>query len=104
MDRERSSLLTIVEKGLNHITFLDSISFNTDDKQSYLENNITFEDFVQYLIFDILVSLNKRTDGYYVAYKPISLPCISFIFIEMKFIHCYSCMMFVIKYVSICND
>ena len=27
-------------------------------------------------------------DGYYVAYKPIKLLCILFMFIEMKFIHC----------------
>ena len=26
-------------------------------------------------------------DGYYVAYEPIILPCISFMFIEMKFIY-----------------
>ena len=29
-------------------------------------------------------------DGYYVAYKPITLSCILFMFIEMKFIHCHS--------------
>ena len=28
-------------------------------------------------------------DGYYVAYKPITLSSISFMFIEMKFIHCH---------------
>ena len=31
------------------------------------------------------------------AYKPITLPCISFMFIEMKFIHCHSCVMFAMK-------
>ena len=40
----------------------------------------------------------------HVAYKPITLPCIWFKFIEMKFIHCHSCVMFVMKSTSICND
>ena len=43
-------------------------------------------------------------DGYYVAYKSITLPCISFLFIEIKFIHCHTCVMFVVKSMSICND
>ena len=43
-------------------------------------------------------------DGYYVAYKPITLPCILFMFIEMKFIHCHSCVMFAMKSMSMCND
>ena len=41
-------------------------------------------------------------DGYYVAYKPITLSCI--LFIEMKFIHCHSCVMFAMKSMSMCND
>ena len=44
------------------------------------------------------------SDGYYVAYKPITLSCILFMFIEMKFIHCYSCVMFGMKSMSMCND
>ena len=43
-------------------------------------------------------------DGYYVAYKPITLSCILFMFIEMKFIHCHSCVMFAMKSMSMCND
>ena len=43
-------------------------------------------------------------DVYYVAYKPITLPFLSFIFIEMKFSYCHSCVIFVMKYISICND
>ena len=43
-------------------------------------------------------------DGYYVAYKPITFSCILFMFIEMKFIHCHSCVMFVMKSMSMCND
>ena len=46
----------------------------------------------------------EEVDGYYVAYKPITLPCISFTFIEMKFLHCHSCVMFAMKSMSICND
>ena len=38
------------------------------------------------------------------AYKPITLPCIVFMFIEMKFIHYHYCVMFVMKSMSICND
>ena len=40
-------------------------------------------------------------DRHYVAYKPITLPRISFMFIEMKFIHCHLCVMFVTKSMSI---
>ena len=43
-------------------------------------------------------------DGYYVACKPMTLPCISFIFIKMKFIHCHSCVMFALKSMNIYND
>ena len=44
------------------------------------------------------------TDGYYMTYKPIILSCILFMFIEMNFIHYHSCVMFVIKSMSMCND
>ena len=43
-------------------------------------------------------------DGYYVAYKPITLSCILLMFIEMKSIHCHSCVMFAMKSMSMCND
>ena len=43
-------------------------------------------------------------DGYYVAYKPITLSSILFMFIEMKLIHCHSCVMFAMKSMSMCND
>ena len=43
-------------------------------------------------------------DGYYMAYMPITLLCILFMFIEMKFIHCHSCVMFAMKSMSMCND
>ena len=46
---------------------------------------------------------NLIDDGNYVAYKPITLPSILFIFIEIKFIRCYYCVMFAIKSMSICN-
>ena len=42
-------------------------------------------------------------DGYYVAYKPITLSCIFFMFIKMKFIHCHSFVMFPMKFMSMCN-
>ena len=42
--------------------------------------------------------------GYYVAYKPITLSCILFMFIEIKFIHCHSCVTFAMKSMSMCND
>ena len=35
-------------------------------------------------------------------YKPIILPYISFMFIEMKFIHYHSYVMFVVNSMSIC--
>ena len=43
-------------------------------------------------------------DIYYVAYKPITLSCILFMFIEMIFTHCHSCEMFVMNSMSMCND
>ena len=39
-----------------------------------------------------------------VAYKPITLSCILFMFIEMKLIHCHSYVMFAMKSMSMCND
>ena len=44
------------------------------------------------------------SNGYYVAYKPITLPCVLFMFIERIFLYYHSCMMFVMKSMSICND
>ena len=43
-------------------------------------------------------------DGYYVAYKPIILPFISFMFIKIKFLYCHSCVMFAMKSMNICCD
>ena len=43
-------------------------------------------------------------DGYYVAYKLITLLCISFMLIEMKYIHCHSCVMFEMKSMTIYNN
>ena len=44
--------------------------------------------------------LGASNDGYYVAYKQITLSCILFMLIEMKFIHCHSCVMFAMKSMS----
>ena len=38
------------------------------------------------------------------AYKPITLSCILFMFVEMKFIHFHSCVMFAMNSMSMCND
>ena len=38
------------------------------------------------------------------AYKPITLSCILLMFIEMKFIHCHSCVMLAMKSMNMCND
>ena len=48
--------------------------------------------------------LRRVVIGYYVAYKPITLSCILFMFIEIKFIHCHSCVMLAMKSISMCND
>ena len=37
------------------------------------------------------------------VYKPITLSCIFFMFIEMKFIHCHSSVMSM-KSMNMCND
>ena len=50
------------------------------------------------------LGISVNTDGYYVAYKPITLLGISFMFIEMIFIRCHSCVMFAMKSMSMCND
>ena len=34
----------------------------------------------------------------------IIIPCISFIFIKIKFIHFHYCVMFLVNSMSICND
>ena len=52
----------------------------------------------------LFLTFRADIDGYYVAYKLITLVCILFIFIEMDFFHCHSCVMFVMKSMSICND
>ena len=49
-------------------------------------------------------NLGFATNGYYVAYMPITLPCILFMFVETKLIYCHSCVIFVMKSMSICND
>ena len=52
----------------------------------------------------ILLHVNGFFDGYYVAYKPITLSCILFMFIEMKFIYYHSFVVFAMKSMSMCND
>ena len=42
------------------------------------------------------------TNGYYMTCKLIPLLCVSIMFIKMKFIYCYSCIMFVLKSMSVC--
>ena len=37
------------------------------------------------------------TDGYYVIYNLNILRCISLMFIEIKFLHCHSCVMCVMN-------
>ena len=51
-----------------------------------------------------LIGQCGTTDGYYVAYKTITLLCILFMFIQMKFIHSHSCVMFAMKSMNMCND
>ena len=43
-------------------------------------------------------------DGYYMGYKPITLSCIFFMFIEIKFIDWHSRVMFAMKFIRICNN
>ena len=53
---------------------------------------------------ELRIEKGELCDGYYAAYKPITLSYILFMFIEMKFIHCHSCVMFEMKSMSMCND
>ena len=53
---------------------------------------------------NVVVERINCNDRYCMTYKKITLSYISFMFIEMKFIHCHSCVMFAMKFMSICND
>ena len=79
--------------------------YHTSFLNFYYITRLTPLDFleVHWLNYHILFSY-MDADGYYVTYKPITLPCILFVFIEMKFIHCHSCVMFAMKSMSMCND
>ena len=55
--------------------------------------------------FKAYMKNHKRSyDGYYVAYKPITISCILFMFNKIEFIHCHYCVIFTVKYTSIYND
>ena len=59
---------------------------------NYLERII-----LSYITYMMVISVETPridSDGYYVAYKPITLLCISFLFIEIRFTYCHSCVMF----------
>ena len=43
-------------------------------------------------------------DEYYTTYKLTKLTCISFMFIEINFIHYYYCVMFAMNSMSICIE
>ena len=53
--------------------------------------------------FSSYVGADIRDDRYSVAYNPIILLCISFMFIEIKCIHYHFCAMFTMKPMSTCN-
>ena len=61
-------------------------------------------------VHDILLQISsikclcKISDRYYVAFKPITLLYIFFMFIKIKFIHCHSFVMYTMKSISVCND
>ena len=52
----------------------------------------------------LIWSWRREIDGYYMANNLITLLCIFFMFIEIKFIHCHSCVMFAMKSMSMCNE
>ena len=52
----------------------------------------------------IVVEVRDYIDGHYMAYKLITLPYILFMFIEIKYTHYHSSVMFVLKSMSICDD
>ena len=62
------------------------------------------KDYMNENVYFYMAECDENIDGYYVAYKPITLSCILFMFIEMIFIHCHSCVMFAMKFMSMCND
>ena len=71
-------------------------------RQKYILHLLKDTKLLQCHTNDTPIEANHKLDGYYVAYKPITLSCI--LFIEMKFIHCHSCVMFAMKSMSMCND
>ena len=50
-----------------------------------------------------ILKVYEKTNGYHVAYKPIIILYILFMFIKVKFIHFHSYVMFTMKSMSICN-
>ena len=65
---------------------------------------MSFMSFMQAKDYTYKITNDDKVDGFYVSYKPITLQCISFMLIKMKFIHCHTCVMFLIKSMSIWND
>ena len=84
--------------GLTHMTchFMVNLGFISFILSVITDNIILF--------LEVLSVVMVYTNGYYMAYKPITFLCISFLFIEMKFIHFHSFVMFTIKFMNICND
>ena len=50
------------------------------------------------------IFMHSLHDKYYVAYKPITLSCIPFMFIKIKFTDYHSCVLFVMKFMGIYNN
>ena len=56
-------------------------------------NNISFQRIQDIELMDIMWPISQ-----------ITLPFIPFRFIKIKFMYCHSCVIFVMKFMSICND
>ena len=72
------------------IQFLSKVSNNV----IFFIKDVTFNFIKDGMARNFKSFLKAKCDEYYVAYKPITLPCISFKFIEIKFIHYHTCVMF----------
>ena len=60
--------------------------------QRFLSLTCAHVDGIRHIVYSKKISIPRHDgqdvgDGYYVAYKLIILPCISFMFIEIIFIH-----------------
>ena len=114
-DLEAMDANTLIEEDLcclllmslpaSYTAFRDTLFYGHKDLSlRTVYESLSSKEIINHMTNGPVTEAEGLVDGYYVAYKPITLSSILFMFIEMKFIHCHSCVMFAMKYMSMCND